>query len=204
MSDTPEYSRRELLRQIGASTTLMAAGAGALSAQDMQHVHQAVAQETATGPYRPKALMRHEYATLERLSDLIIPADSHSEGALAANSAAFIDFLCGASEEMKGIYTGGLAWIDERMRKQYDSDFLSAQPGQQTALLDQIAYRKNDQPDLSPGVQFFDWARRMVVDAYYTSAIGMKELGYMGNGAMDHFSVPENAVEYALKRSPFA
>jgi hypothetical protein len=41
----------------------------------------------------------------------------------------------------------------------------------------------------------------MVADAYYTSPIGYKDLGYMGNSAMSSFSVPKEAVEYALKRS---
>ena len=67
-----------------------------------------------------------------------------------------------------------------------------------------IAYRKNESPETAPGIQFFAWVRKMVADAYYTSPIGIKDLGYMGNTALSHFSVPEEAVEYALKRSPFA
>jgi hypothetical protein len=43
-----------------------------------------------------------------------------------------------------------------------------------------------------------------VLDAYYTSPIGIKELGYMGNTAVSEFHVPEEALQYALKRSPFA
>jgi hypothetical protein len=42
----------------------------------------------------------------------------------------------------------------------------------------------------------------MVVDAYYTSPIGIKEVGYMGNTAVSKFEVPQEAVDYALKRSP--
>jgi hypothetical protein len=104
---------------------------------------------------------------------------------------------------MKEIYTGGIAWIDNEMRRRYNGkEFLGAPPAQQTALLDLIAYRQSAQAGLSPGIQFFAWARRMVADAYYTSPIGMKELGYMGNGAVAQFSVPKEAVEYALKRSP--
>ena len=84
------------------------------------------------------------------------------------------------------------------MKHRYEGkDFLDAQPGQQTALLDLIAYRKNESPESEPGIQFFTWARRMVADAYYTSPIGMKELGYMGNGAVAEFNVPREAVEYA-------
>jgi hypothetical protein len=43
----------------------------------------------------------------------------------------------------------------------------------------------------------------MVVDAYYTSPAGVKDIGYMGNTVVGTFSVPQEAVDYALKRSPF-
>ncbi|SPE33558.1 putative Gluconate 2-dehydrogenase subunit 3 [Candidatus Sulfopaludibacter sp. SbA6] len=199
-----ENTRRELLRRIGAAVSL-AVGAEFLPAQEAQHVHEAVAQDKATGPYKPKALTAHEYATLRRLADLIIPADEHSKGALEAGAADFIDFLCASSDEMRDIYTGGLAWLDDEMKRRYSGkDFLGAQPAQQTAMLDLIAWRKNESPELNPGIEFFTWARRMVADGYYTSPIGMKDLGYMGNSAMSQFSVPQEAVDYALKRSPFA
>ena len=68
-------------------------------------------------------------------------------------------------------------------------------------MLDLIAWRKNASPELNPGIEFFAFCRRMVADAYYSSPIGYKEVGYMGNGAMSSFSVPKEAVEYALKRS---
>jgi hypothetical protein len=71
-------------------------------------------------------------------------------------------------------------------------------------MLDLIAYRKNASPELNPGIEFFSWARRMVVDGYYTSPIGIEDLGYMGNKAMSEFSVPKEALDYALKRSPLA
>jgi len=195
-------TRRDLLIRIGAAVSL-AAGAELLPAQEAQHVHQAVAQDKAAGPYKPKGLTAHEYATLQRLADLIIPADEHSKGALEAGAADFIDFLCASSDDMRDIYTGGLAWLDEQMKHRYNGkDFLGALPAQQTAMLDLIAWRKNESPELNPGIHFFTWARRMVADGYYTSPIGMKELGYMGNSAMAEFSVPQAALDYALKRSP--
>ncbi len=209
MSDRLEYSRRDLLRHIGASITLAAAGEQMLSAQDVQHVHQAVADEKTAqkGRYQPKSLNAHEYATLQQLSDLIVPADERSPGALAAGAADFIDFLCAATDDMKRIYTGGIAWLDDEMEQRYDGkNFLAATPAQQKEMLDLVAFRENraKDPSLGPGIQFFSWTRNMVVDAYYTSPIGYKELGYMGNTAMTHFSVPQEAIDYAIKRSPFA
>ncbi|MBZ5726061.1 MAG: gluconate 2-dehydrogenase subunit 3 family protein [Acidobacteriia bacterium] len=194
MSDEADVSRRDLLLRIAAAMGMTAV-----------QVHSAVAQEKAAqkGPYRPQALNGHEYATLERLSGLIVPAGDRSPGAVEAGAAAFIDFLCAASDEMKTIYTGGLAWLDGEMRRRENgSSFLDAPPPAQTALLDLIAWSERAPADLAAGVQFFAWARNMVVDAYYTSPLGMKELGYLGNSAMEQFRVPQEAIDYAVKRSP--
>jgi hypothetical protein len=206
MSDQFEFSRRDLLVRIGASVSLAAMGENVLPAQEAEHVHQAVAGAKAAnqGDYQPKALTAHEYATLRRLTGLIIPADDRSPGALEAGAADYIDFLCSASQELREIYTGGLAWLDNAMRRHHSTDFVSAPAEQQTALLDRIAYRKNASPELNPGIAFFAWVRNMTVDAYYTTPIGVKEIGFMGNGAVAEFSVPKEAVEYALKRSPLA
>ena len=40
------------------------------------------------GAYTPKALTAHEYRTLERLTDLIIPVENGKPGAVAAGAAA--------------------------------------------------------------------------------------------------------------------
>jgi len=55
---------------------------------------------------------------------------------------------------------------------------------------------------LQAGIRFFAWARKMVVDAYYTSAVGIEEIGYEGNKGMSEFSVPQEAIDYAIRRSP--
>ncbi|HEY6390997.1 MAG TPA: gluconate 2-dehydrogenase subunit 3 family protein [Bryobacteraceae bacterium] len=193
-----EVSRRDLLRNIALSATL-----GGLSLEAAQHVHGLASQEKAAGgAYKSKGLNAHEYATLQKLADFIIPSDERSPGATAAGAPEFIDLLASQNPQMLAIYTGGIAWLDYTMQRRYSSDFVSAKPEQQTALLDLIAYRKNESAELGPGIHFFEWARRMVVDAYYTSPIGIKEVGYMGNTAVSKFEVPREAVDYALKRSP--
>lgn len=188
-------TRRQLLRRIAA-----AALAGPLSADAAQHVHQVAAQEAAAagGVYRPKALTAHEYGTLQRLCELIVP------GASQGHAAGFIDLLSSQNAEMAAIYTGGLAWLDHAMEGTVNATFLAAKPADQIALLDQIAYRVNATPEYAAGIRFFDWARRMTVDAYYTSAAGIQELGYLGNKGAAEFTVPRQAIDYALKRSGLA
>jgi hypothetical protein len=110
--------------------------------------------------------------------------------------------LASQNPQLLAIYTGGIAWLDHSSQRLHAKNFAAATPEQQTKLLDLIAYRKNESTMLGPGIRFFEWARRMVVDAYYTSPAGIKAIGYMGNTAVAKFEVPEAAIDYALKRSP--
>jgi hypothetical protein len=205
MSDhEAEVSRRSMLQALGASMALGGAGADVLSAQQAVHVHQAVAADRTRGDYKPKCFTAHEYSTLRRLAELIMPADEHSKSALDAGAPEFLDLLCASNAELSTIYTGGIGWLDNQMKQRYQASFLDGRPEQQTAMLDLIAYRHNeaDHPELAPGIRFFAWARNMVVDAYYTSQAGIDDLGFQGNGAVAQFSVPEEAIRYAISRSP--
>jgi len=194
-----EFSRRELLRNVALATTL-----GGVTPAMAQHVHRMAAEDkTASGGvYKPKAFNDHEYRTLQRLADLIIPADEKDPGALAAGAIDWIDLMSSENPDLKNIYTGGVFWLDGAMRHRHESDFLDAKPEAQTAMLDLIAYKKNESPDLGPGIKFFSWARKMVVDAYYTSPIGIKAIGYIGNTAVAKFEIPQEVIDYALKRCP--
>jgi hypothetical protein len=190
-----EATRREALGKIAAAVM-----AGPLTAEAAQHVHEEAAKSAADtgGVYKPKALTQHEFNTLKTLCEIIVP------GASKGGAAEFIDLLSSQNPEMLAIYTGGLAWLDEAMKHHHQTDFLTAKPEHRTELLDVIAYRKNRTDHTAAGVRFFDWVRRMTVDAYYTSAAGMKEVGYMGNRAVKEFTTPQAAIDYAVKRSPFA
>jgi gluconate 2-dehydrogenase gamma chain len=181
-----EVTRRELVKIAAAVTAVSGTPVAAAPA----------------ATFHSKAFNDHEYRTIQRLAELIVPADEVSPSALEAGAPEFIDLLSSNNRELAAIYTGGIAWLDRAMQRRYGSVFIAARPEQQTEMLDLIAYRKNDSPELGPGIRFFDWARRMVVDAFYTSRVGIKDVGYMGNKAVSKFEVPQEALDYALKRSP--
>lgn len=194
-----EITRRDVLRRLGL--TLMATGVlDRVSAQEVHHF-ALTAQASNGGSYSPKALTDHEYPTLVQLTDFIIPVENGKPGAVAAGAAAWIDMLASENAQLKTIYTKGLAWLDEAMKKRSEKDFVSAAPDQQTALLDLIAYRRNESPELAPGIQFFTMARRMTVDAFYTSEIGIADIDYRGNRPQASYPEPTEAIAYALKRS---
>jgi gluconate 2-dehydrogenase gamma chain len=208
MSEMSDTSRRELFRIVG--TTLLSAEL--ISAQDAKDAHAGMTMPAAGAPrslnggpnFVPKYLKPHEFKTLRQLGDLIMPADATSPAASEAGAAEFIDFLCSRNEDLAAIFDGGLAWLDQFMIHKYGSDFLTSKPAEQTALLDLAYGARTAAPEVAAGQQFFTWARNMVVDAYYTSPVGVKDIGYMGNMVVPApFGVPQEAIDYVLKRSPF-
>ena len=191
-------SRRQALRSIAASVTL-----GGMSIEAAQHVHQhaAEAKKKTAGVYKPKLFNAHEYKTIARLSEIIIPADDVSGSALEAGAPEFIDIIANHNSEIATIILGGLNWLDRQMERTHNTTFIASTPEQQTAMLDMIAYRKNATGGNATGVRFFDWMRRLTADAFYTSPIGVKDIGYVGNKGMTVFQVPASAIDYAVKRS---
>jgi len=223
-----DLSRRDAIRRIAlALTAAGAATTGALDIASAQHVHKEVkSSKGAAGDYTPKLLTEHEFQTVSKLAELIVPADERSGSAVDAGAPEFIDLLCSQNETLARIYTSGIGWLDARMRHRYDSTFVEASGDQQTEMLDLLveAQRNAKEPDvlwdrdysrfhdyglekrsdLGAGVRFFDWVRKMSVDAYYTSEIGIKDLGYIGNEALSEFVVPEEAIAHAMKAAPRA
>lgn len=194
-----DLSRRDLLRRL--ALTLTAAGTlDRVAAQEVHHL-TTLAQASTGGTYAPVSLTEAEYRTLERLTDLIIPVENGNPGAVAARCAAWIDAIMSENDKLKGIYKSGLTWIDTAMQTRTKGSFVAATPAQQTELLDLIAFRRNETPELAPGIEFFTWARRMTVDAFYTSEIGIKDIDYRGNSPMGSYPAPAEAIAYALKKS---
>ena len=194
-----DLTRRDALRRLGLA--LMATGALDRVAAGEVHHFAAEAQAGATA-YTPKTFTAAEFRTLERLTDLIIPVENGAPGALAAGCAAWIDMISSENDQLKKIYKDGFAWVDTAMKSRGAKSFVSATPAQQTALLDQIAYQKNQSPELAPGISFFTWVRRMTVDAFYTSEIGIKDIDYRGNSPQASYPEPTEQIAYVLKRLP--
>jgi len=202
MSDESKLStRRETLVKIAGAVTAANLAQPLMSQTDAEHVHKAAAAATpAGGPYKPRLFTPQEFKTLQMLSEIIVP------GATKGNTAEFIDYLSSNNKELAAIFTGGLAWLDATMQKRANAKFVDAKPAERTALLDIIAYRRNAQsnPEMMPGIRFFTWARRMAVDGYYTSAAGIKEIGFKGNGASAKFEVKQELYDQVLKKAGYA
>jgi hypothetical protein len=131
-------------------------------------------------PYSPMYFNRHQYQTIEILTDLIIPADK-TPGAKEAGVCEFIDFMAAHGESgLRQPMLSGLAWLDAASRKAHGSAFAQLLPAQQIELLKTVAYRTPGMPADIEGQTFFKLIRRYTTMGYYTSRIGLKELDFPG------------------------
>lgn len=203
-------SRRDVLRRAALAVAAAGVHAAGLDPAAAQAVHsEAARRKSEPGGYAPRFFTDREYQTVTRLSELIVPADERSGSAVDAGAPEFIDLLCAENTELARIYSGGLGWIEAWMRRHHETGFLEASASEQTGLLDRLvaaeqsAAASSDKPaEIDAGVKFFQWIRKMAVDAYYTSEIGVADLGYQGNTALETYTVPAEAIEYVRKRSP--
>lgn len=141
-------------------------------------------QTTADPPpardaYQPQFFTPTEFATIEQLTELVIPRDE-SPGAREAGVAEFIDFMVASDVEMQWPFRYGLDWMNARARALHGADFRELREERQTALLRPLAARDSTVPKDADGRKFFALLRRYTVMGYYTSRIGMQELNYPG------------------------
>ena len=148
---------------------------------------------------KEKFFTEHEMATITILSDIIIPKDAVSGSASEAGVPDFIEFIVKDMPQHQVPLKGGLRWLDLYCLKQYDKTFRDCTAAQQIELVDQIAYPDKAKPAMSQGVQFFKLMRDLTATGFYTSEIGVKDLGYVGNQPNQWNGVPpEVLAQYKL------
>ncbi|MGN6267454.1 MAG: gluconate 2-dehydrogenase subunit 3 family protein [Ginsengibacter sp.] len=130
---------------------------------------------------RPSFFNDHERQTLIVLSDLIIPKDDVSGSASDAKVIDFIDFIVKDIPAHQVPLRGGLKWLDLQCLNRYGHSFVGSNENQQLEILEEIAYPAKVKPEMQQGAVFFDRLRDLVATGFYTSQIGIKDLGYVGN-----------------------
>jgi gluconate 2-dehydrogenase gamma chain len=139
----------------------------------------------------------HEMATITVLADIIIPKDEVSGSASDAKVPEFIAFIVKDMPQHQLPMKGGLRWLDMQCLKRYEKAFKDCSTQQQTEMVDLIAYpeKAKDKPELKPGVSFFSLMRNLTATGFYTSEIGVKDIGYAGNVVNQWNGVPDEVLK---------
>jgi len=190
MSDEKNnVSRRDALKGIAGIGAALPVLNTNLLANDHDHGKhgQAAKTQVSKAPYKAKFFNAGQMALIATISELIIPTDDHSPGAIAAEVPQFIDLMISeSSAETKKTWADGLAAMDKLSQDKNSTAFNKATKDQQIAILTEIS--KNEAKPQTPEERFFRTIKNMTIDGYYTSKIGIHdELKYKGNTYLKEF-----------------
>ncbi|CAN5919453.1 gluconate 2-dehydrogenase subunit 3 family protein [soil metagenome] len=138
---------------------------------------------------------KEEMATITVLSNIIIPADDRSGSASDAEVPAFIEFTAKDQPHFQTPLRGGLRWLNTKSMKMFDKSFADASKAQQIELVDLIAYPGKAAVENKQGVAFFNQMRNLTATGFYTSKIGIEDIGYGGNTPNAWDGVPQEVLQ---------
>ena len=136
-----------------------------------------------------------ELKTVSVLCDIIIPADTVSGSATLAGVPVFIEFMMKDQPNNQVPMRGGLRWLDNQCMKLYEKTFVGCSTAQRIEMVDKIAYPEQAKKELTQGVSFFNLMRNLTVTGFYSSAIGFKDVGYLGNTPNVWEGVPADVLQ---------
>ena len=107
----------------------------------------------------------------------------------------FIEFIVKDKPEHQIPMRGGLRWLDMQCLKKYNTDFKTSSSTQQIEIVDAIAYPNKAKPQMKAGVSFFSLIRNLTTTGFYTSKIGIEDIGYKGNTPTQWNGVPDAVLK---------
>jgi gluconate 2-dehydrogenase gamma chain len=183
-------NRRTLLKVLSSAPVAAAFALTDAEAQEAHHLAQTARQTAAKAgtAYKPTFFTPHEYETVQLLSELIIPADDRSGGAKDAGVPEFMDFTMVDQPARQVSMRGGLAWLDLECQRRFDKTFVAASSAQRAEVLDDLSTYGELKPGLTHGQTFFRSFRDLTASGFWTSKMGITDLGYVGNMALGDWS----------------
>jgi Gluconate 2-dehydrogenase subunit 3 len=128
------------------------------------------------------------------LSDIIIPADEHSPSASSVGVVDFIDEWVSApypdSQRDRPIVLDGLVWLDAESTQRFGKGFADLEAAQRAAICEDICDEARAAPERRTAAHFFAVYRTLTAGGFYSTPVGRKDLGYIGNVALASFEGP--------------
>ncbi len=197
-------NRRDSLKALAVGTVSVGT---LLSSCDKKDGKQPASGETGLYGRTPEEVLFDEKIMAEKfftpeeltaitiLADIIIPKDDHSGSASDAKVPDFIEFIVKDQPRLQIPMRGGLKWVDIKSYKMFKKSFADASHEQRIQLVDLIAYPEKALPENAAGVSFFDTIRGLTATGFFTSKIGIDDMGYKGNQPNAWDGVPDDVLK---------
>lgn len=142
-------------------------------------------------------LNEHELTTIAVLCDIILPATPTAGSATEAKVPEFIEFIVKDLPVHQLPIRGGLMWLNAEANRRFGKpSFIDCLPEQELQIIEDIAYPdpEEEKPEMAYGITFFNLMRNLTLTGYYTTKMGIDDLGYTGNYANVWDGVPEEVL----------
>ena len=157
----------------------------------------------APEPGAPLFFTKDQFALLDVLTELIVPADDHSPGAHDAGVAAYIDKSVAEAylPEDKTSWQKGLASVDQLSKSMHGKPFVKTAKAQQIAVLEKMSNSGGPQDSGETQAEgdsgkrgaahhrkFFEQLKNTTAAVYYSSSPGIhQDIQYKGNVILEEF-----------------
>jgi len=135
-----------------------------------------------------------ELALITKLAHLILPPNEIGD-IEKAQVPELIEFMAKDYTPFQEPLRSGLTALNKRASSAFGSDFLSLKETNQHELLEPIAYPNEVTEELKEQASLFNLMRNLTLTGYYTSEVGIKDLGYQGNQPNVWNGVPDHVLQ---------
>lgn len=193
----PALAARDVLPATGAPPSSPPPTPGAPAAAGYG-TDPALNRDYRPGEFWPLTFDEPQRRAATALCALLIPAEGATPGAAEVGVPDFLDEWISApypeQQKDRPLILAGLAWIDAEARRRFGRDFADLAPAQAAALADDICHAPDAPAGLAEGARFFARFRDLTAGGYFSTPVGMKELGYVGNTPLAEFKGPPPEV----------
>jgi hypothetical protein len=172
-----EISRREAARRLLAGVAAGAALPWAVSAHPIwKHFadeHLMERAEAVAGDAKLHLLNRAQFESLSSLAEAIVPGSNETK------AAGFIDLLLSVDDEKhQKEFARSLAALEAESSRRYGKGLAAISAAERTELLTYVSGLAKDGNNETALREAFDNMKEWISGAYYSSEIGMRELGW--------------------------
>ena len=146
--------------------------------------------------FSKKCFTNNQMKLISEISNLILPPNEF--GSINdAEVPELIEFMAKDIPSYEAPLKDGLASLNQHSNKKFKKVFVDCDENQQKSILDLMAY---PDPNLSSSeqtddIKWFTLFRNLTMTGYYTSKVGIKELGYKGNTPNVWDGVPQDVLD---------
>jgi len=149
----------------------------------LAHVEAALVRQAQGTVYKPKYFKADEWRQIRVMVDLIIPKDAKSGSATDAGVPQYMDFFCTEYPSYAWM-RDALRWFDGFAYTTFKRSFVKCTDAERRRLFDQVAWPAKAAPAVREGVTHFNRLRDFTASGFFSSRMGVADIGYIGNRAV--------------------